>query len=95
IAEDLDLINLITFQLFEKATNDFAEIKEQFDPNLKLAFNLSPSQLEDLSCPDKLALILHLNKLTPSEVILEITEHYALRRPSQLESLNRLRMRGF
>ncbi len=95
IAEDLDLINLITFQLFEKATNDFAEIKEQFDPNLKLAFNLSPSQLEDLSCPDKLALILHLNNLTPSEVILEITEQYALRSTAQLETLNRLRMRGF
>ena len=95
VAEDLDLINLITFQLFEKATSDFIEIKENFDQNLKLAFNLSPSQLEDLSCPDKLALILHLNNLTPSEIILEITEQYALRSAAQLETLNRLRMRGF
>ncbi len=95
IAEDLDLINLITFQLFEKATSDFTEIKEHFNSKLKLAFNLSPSQLEDLSCPDKLALILHLNRLTPSDVILEITEQYALRSPAQLETLNRLRMRGF
>ncbi|WP_404341499.1 EAL domain-containing protein [Pseudoalteromonas mariniglutinosa] len=95
VAEDLDLINLITFQLFEKATADFSEIKERFDGQLKLAFNLSPCQLEDLSCPDKLALILHLNHLTPREVILEITEQYALCSSAQLETLNRLRMRGF
>ncbi|MBE0456372.1 MAG: EAL domain-containing response regulator [Pseudoalteromonas prydzensis] len=95
VAEDLDLINLITFQLFEKATGDFSEIKTQLGYKLKLAFNLSPCQLEDLSCPDKLALILQLNQLTPSEIILEITEQHALSSSAQLETLNRLRMRGF
>lgn len=95
VAEDLDLINLITFQLFEKATGDFSEIKTRLGYKLKLAFNLSPCQLEDLSCPDKLALILHLNQLTPSEIILEITEQHALSSSAQLETLNRLRMRGF
>ncbi|MGO2128884.1 MAG: EAL domain-containing response regulator [Pseudoalteromonas prydzensis] len=95
VAEDLDLINLVTFQLFEKATEDFSEIKARLGYELKLAFNLSPCQLEDLSCPDKLALILQLNQLTPSEIILEITEQHALSSSAQLETLNRLRMRGF
>ena len=95
VAEHLDLINLITFQLFEKATDDFIDIKKNLGYNLKLAFNLSPCQLEDLSCPDKLALILKLNNLKPSEIILEITEQHALCSSAQLETLNRLRIRGF
>ncbi|WP_394193421.1 EAL domain-containing protein [Pseudoalteromonas atlantica] len=95
VAEDLDLINLITFQLFEKATTDFIALKECLGYKFKLAFNLSPCQLEDLSCPDKLALILKLNDLTPSEIILEITEQHALCSSVQLETLNRLRIRGF
>ncbi len=95
VAEQLDLINLITFQLFEKATNEFNALKNSLGYKFKLAFNLSPCQLEDLSCPDKLALILQLNNLTPSEIILEITEQYALCSNAQLETLNRLRIRGF
>lgn len=95
VAEDLDLINLITFQLFEKATEDFKEIRQTLHSEVKLAFNLSPMQLDDYGCPDKLALILELNHLKPENIILEITEHQLLNRPLQLETLNRLRMRGF
>ncbi|MFC3032975.1 EAL domain-containing protein [Pseudoalteromonas fenneropenaei] len=95
VAEDLDLINLVTFQLFEKATEDFQEIRQALNGEVKLAFNLSPLQLDDFSCPDKLALILELNRLKPENIILEITEHQPLNRPLQLETLNRLRMRGF
>ncbi|MGO3299259.1 MAG: EAL domain-containing response regulator [Pseudoalteromonas sp.] len=95
VAEDLEYINLITFQLFEKATSDFSQIKSTLKSDLKLAFNLSPFQLEDLSCPDKLALILQLNHLSVDDIILEITEQHALCTAAQLETLNRLRMRGF
>ncbi|CCQ10419.1 diguanylate cyclase/phosphodiesterase (GGDEF & EAL domains) with PAS/PAC sensor(s) [Pseudoalteromonas luteoviolacea B = ATCC 29581] len=94
-AEDLDLINLITFQLFEKATLDFQEFRQTLHGDVKLAFNLSPIQLDDYGCPEKLALILELNHLKPENVILEITEQHPLNRPLQLETLNRLRMRGF
>ncbi len=76
-------------------TEDFIALKECLGYKFKLAFNLSPCQLEDLSCPDKLALILKLNDLTPSEIILEITEQHALCSSAQLETLNRLRIRGF
>lgn len=95
LAEQHDLINEITFALFEKATSDFENIKEQLGQNLKLAFNLSPMQLNDLSCPNKLLLILKLNQLKPSDIIIEITEQHALSSLSQLETLNRLRMHGF
>lgn len=94
-AEDLDLINLITFQLFEKATEEFKCIRSELCHPARLAFNLSPSQLNDPSCPDKLALILELNRLTPQDIILEITEHLPLESSTQLETMNRLRIRGF
>ncbi|MEI5639806.1 MULTISPECIES: EAL domain-containing response regulator [unclassified Pseudoalteromonas] len=95
VAEATDLINIITFQLFEKATDEFKAIKSELNYPIKLAFNLSPVQLNDLSCPDKLALILEINRLKPSDIILEITEHQPMDQAIQLETMNRLRIRGF
>ena len=95
LAEDLELINLVTFQLFEKATAEYEALKDELPHPCKLAFNLSPVQLEDINCPDKLAMLLQINHLTPSDIILEITEQKPLSSANQLETLNRLRMRGF
>ncbi|MBH0026007.1 EAL domain-containing protein [Pseudoalteromonas sp. SWN29] len=95
VAEQHHLINQITFSLFEKATSEFINIKAQLGHNFKMAFNLSPTQLDDLNCPNKLLLILELNQLTPSNIIIEITEQHALSSLTQLETLNRLRMHGF
>ena len=95
LAEQHDLINQISFSLFKKATSDFSNIKTQLGNDFKLAFNLSSIQLDDLNCPNKLLLILEENKLTPSNIIIEITEQHALSSLTQLETLNRLRMHGF
>jgi len=95
VADDLDLINLVTFQLFEKATAEYEALKEELPHPCKLAFNLSPVQLEDINCPAKLSLLLELNRLQPSDIILEITEQKPLASANQLETLNRLRMKGF
>ena len=95
VAEQHNLINQITFSLFEKATSEFINIKAQLGHDFKMAFNLSPTQLDDLNCPNKLLLILELNQLTPSNIIIEITEQHALSSLTQLETLNRLRMHGF
>ena len=95
LSEQSGLINQITFSLFEQATSDLKAIRTNIAAHLKLAFNLSPTQLDDLSCPNKLMLILQLNGLSPSDIILEITEQHALSSLSQLETLNRLRMHGF
>lgn len=94
-AEQHNLINQITFSLFEKATSEFINMKAQLGHDFKMAFNLSPTQLDDLNCPNKLLLILELNQLTPSNIIIEITEQHALSSLMQLETLNRLRMHGF
>ena len=95
VADDLDLINLVTFQLFEKATAEYEALKEELPHPCKLAFNLSPDHLEDINCPAKQSLLLELNHLQPSDIILEITEQKPLASANQLETLNRLRMKGF
>jgi len=56
-AEKHNLINQITFSLFEKATSEFKNMKSQLGHDFKMAFNLSPTQLDDLNCPNKLLLI--------------------------------------
>ncbi|MEI8664056.1 EAL domain-containing protein [Pseudoalteromonas sp. B28] len=94
-AEQHNLINQITFSLFEKATSEFKNMTAQLGHDFKMAFNLSPTQLDDLNCPNKLLLILELNQLTPSNIIIEITEQHALSSLMQLETVNRLRMHGF
>ncbi len=94
-AQEHDLTNLVLFQLFEKATRDYRDLVACFGYEFKLAFNITPQQLNDLSCPDKLALILEINNLRPEQVILEITEEHALKSNTQLETINRLRMRGY
>jgi len=95
VAEKFDLINLLTFQLFEKSTADHHLLVKTFDHDFKTAINLSSIQLADLDCPNKLSTILDVYDMKPAQVILEITEEHALNSPEQLETLNRLRIRGF
>lgn len=95
IAEQHHLINQVTCALFKKATREFKNLSQQFAHTFKMAFNLSPMQLDDLDCPNKLLQILADNELTPSNIIIEITEQQALSSLAQLETLNRLRMHGF
>lgn len=95
LAEQCDLINDITFTLFEKACRDIKQLKEQLGTNLKLSFNLSPCQLDDLNSPNKLLQLLQKHDVLPSDVVLEITEQHALSSYTQLETLNRLRIFGF
>ncbi|WP_087020162.1 EAL domain-containing response regulator [Thaumasiovibrio subtropicus] len=94
-AEQHGLINLVTFQLVEKAVKAFPQILREFGEQCQLAINISPIQLEDLNFPNQLLAILEINHLKPQQFILEITEEYQIRTSNQLETLNRLRMLQF
>jgi EAL domain-containing protein (putative c-di-GMP-specific phosphodiesterase class I) len=94
-AEDNDLIDALTFQLLIKSIKDFKEIRESFGNSLTLAFNLSPVQLNDLDMPGKLDSLFSQHDISPSQVVVEVTEEWALQSSNQLETLNRLRMRGY
>ncbi len=95
VARSNELLNLLTFQLIEKSSKDLIYFRKAYSKNLKLAINLHPTQLADLNCPDKFSLILSLNNLTPSDVLIEISEHQPLNDKHVLETINRLKMRGF
>jgi len=95
VAEEHDLMDMLTMQLIEQTTEEFADLQQQFEPDLHLSFNLSPNQLGDLQCPLRLGKILEHHKVKRQQVTLEITEEYALKSSEQLESLNRFRMQGY
>lgn len=95
LAEQCELINQITFTLFEKACRDLKQLNEALGHKLKLSFNLSPCQLDDLNTPNKLLHILQKYSVSTSDLVIEITEQHALSSFTQLETLNRLRMYGF
>jgi len=95
LAQSYDLLNLITFQLLEQAAPEFKEILQTLGEDVKFGFNLHPSQLADLSCTDKLCMLLSLNGLSPDQIIIEISEHRLSTDPAQLETINRLKINGF
>lgn len=94
-AVSLGVENIITFQLVEKASRHYSELKVLFEHDFKLAINLSPKQMQDYFCAQQMATILCVNGLQPNQFIIEVTEEYALRTPEQLETLNRLRINGY
>lgn len=94
-AEEHNLTNLITYQLLEKAARDYLELSQHIGTHFNLAINLSPQQLGDLQCPNNLDVILSHQQITHSQINLEVTENEALRTLQQLETLNRLGIRGY
>ncbi|MBL4797925.1 MAG: EAL domain-containing response regulator [Oleispira sp.] len=94
-AEDNNLIDALTFQLLAKSIIDYKEMRESFGKSLALAFNLSPVQLNDLEMPKKLDSLFSQYDIGPSQIVIEVTEEWALQSPNQLETLNRLRMKGY
>ena len=95
LAEQCELINEVTFTLLEKACVDLQQIKKQLGNALKLSFNVSPRQLDDLDTPNKLLEIIKSHDVSPDNIVIEITEQHALSSYTQLETLNRLRIFGF
>jgi len=94
-AEDNNLIDELTFQLLTKAIADYKEMRECFGNSLTLAFNLSPVQLDDLEIPKKLDALFSQYGISHKQIVIEVTEEWALQSSNQLETLNRLRMKGY
>jgi len=94
-AEENGLIDMLTFQLLTKSIKDYNEMLNVIDSSLTLAFNLSPVQLDDLDTPKKLDALFSQHDISPSQIVIEVTEEWALQSSNQLETLNRLRMKGY
>ncbi|WP_152442393.1 MULTISPECIES: EAL domain-containing response regulator [Grimontia] len=89
-----DLIDLLTMQLAEMTASDIKELSDIFGEDVTISLNLSASQLADLEVPNRLEFLFEAHGIDKSRVTLEITEEYALKSSEQMESLNRLRIRG-
>lgn len=94
-ANEHDLVDLLTMQLAEKTATHMAHLSQIFGDGVKVSINLSAQQLADLGLADRLDNLFECRNIDKSRVILEITEDYALKSPEQLESLNRLRIKGY
>ncbi|WP_325892935.1 EAL domain-containing response regulator [Grimontia sp. NTOU-MAR1] len=90
-----DLMDLLTIQLAEATALNMDILSQIFGDKVKISINLSPQQLADLEIPNRLEELFKSHDIDKSRVVLEITEEYALKSAEQMESLNRLRIRGF
>jgi diguanylate cyclase len=81
VAEDTGLIVDLGAYVLENACQQVRKWHRQFpkDPPLKVAVNLSSSQLEDPSLAERVATLLQQCGLPPNTLILEITESVLMR----------------
>ncbi|EDP99699.1 hypothetical protein KT99_01037 [Shewanella benthica KT99] len=96
LAESHNLLNDLTEKLLEKALPQWKLISQDDScVNCSLSINLSPSQLNQASWPNRLLKYCHDNQMETSQLTIEITENQALSEQSQYTSISRLRLHNF
>ena len=94
-AEREGLIEQVTLHILEYALKEYPVIIEEFGVDCKLALNISPVLLNNHDFPDRLNKIIEDEGFKAKNIILEITENRAVDQTLQLETLNRVRIKGF
>jgi len=89
------MLNELTHQLLSKVLADFPKLTKEFGPSVKISLNLSPSQLSTNGYTRDFVDTIDTQQVDKENITLEITEEFALEDTEQLETINRLRMRGF
>lgn len=92
--EKLNLTDELIFHILDKT---FEQLRAWHDDGLclKMAINLQPQLLEDLTLPDRIAKLLEKYSLEPSHVVVEITESAAMADPERsMDILTRFRLKG-
>ena len=95
VAERFDLIETLTDATLNLAFPQFTRFCQQHALDCDLAINISPLQLFNDLLPETLSEYLNRYELPMEKVVVEITEHHAIRDDRQLKNLNRLRIHGF
>ncbi|EGN75904.1 EAL domain-containing protein [Idiomarina sp. A28L] len=94
LAERSGQIDELTRQIYSFALRNIP--REAESQNLKYALNLSPINLADETFPRWLLTECQNNNISPSKIILEVTETASMDNPlALLESLTQFRIRGF
>ncbi|NOQ94268.1 MAG: EAL domain-containing protein [Methylophaga sp.] len=95
VAEENGIIEALTLSILRRAMSELHTIQEEFGSHCKLSLNISPLTLNNKALPLKLIRLLEKYGYEPSNFIIEVTESYAIENSTQLETLNRLRIKGF
>ena len=95
VAEEHNLIDGLLLNLVESAIADFTELESEIGHFITLAINVSPIQLNNLDFPNKLDALIQEFGIDPAKIVFEVTEESAISTNNQLESLNRLRIKGY
>ncbi|AQS37741.1 EAL domain-containing protein [Shewanella psychrophila] len=96
LAESHNLLNDLTEKLLDKALSQWKLISQDDScDNCSLSINLSPSQLNQASWPNRLVKYCHDNQIARSQLTIEITENQALSEQSQYSNISRLRLHDF
>ena len=94
VASRTGKLEQMTFDLIESALDEFKLNAEQFG-DCRLAFNLTPELLENRNLAEILFSLVERHRFLPEQIIFEITEEKMVSSATQLECMNRLRMKGF
>ncbi len=94
-AERHNLIDELTFELIDHALKDLPQLRDEFGESCRISINISPNTLHNNRFPEQLLELVERNGVTPHQLMLEITENVAIDETTQLETLGRLRIKGF
>ena len=95
MAEKLDIIDQLTFQLLEQAIR-FTQAAAKHGLNLSVSVNLSPQSVGKIDFVERVESIVNASGVAPRKIIFEVTENMLLRDlPTTLRSLAQLRLHGF
>ena len=94
-AERNGLIEPLTLCIIRKVMKDLPSILSEFGEDCRLSLNISALMLNNEKLPTKLVKLLNKHGFSANNFIIEVTESYAVENTAQLETLNRLRIKGF
>lgn len=95
IAEASGLINALTDSILQQSITACAAWRRE-GLDTRIAINLSPAMLDDLSLPEKIAALAQAHELPAHHLMLEVTESGVFRdAATSLDILTRLRLRKF
>ncbi|MYM64268.1 EAL domain-containing protein [Pseudomaricurvus sp. HS19] len=95
LAEQYELIHELTDCIYHKAIDASASLQQQ-GLHTRVSINFSPSTLSALDLPDILSDALQRRGLSPSDVVVEVTESTLAQDMNiALDILTRLRLKGF
>lgn len=96
VAEKNGLVEAMTDYLIDRVLNDLLTWKSQGRDDVRVSINLSPQSLNDLTLPERLTQKICEKSISPTQLILEITETAQEADPEKFaDVLLRLRLKGF